>query len=378
MAVRKLKGSWWIDFQYRGERVRRRSPVNTRDGAMAFEREVREVVLREGSLAAYDARATRPKMPTFATFVARWLDEYVAINNKASERWNKATVVRAHLTPAFGTCRLDQITTANIEQYKQTKLGAGLSPKTINNHLVILRRCLATALEWDIEFKLPRFKPLRVPPQGFRFLSPSEIDRIVACAPSPWNAMIAVAADTGVRFSELIAFDWSDVDLAARRITVRRGCVRGVFDSPKNNRIRHLRLTAEAVAALTELPTHEGLVFTHRGKVVHDETARRHLAEACRAAGIEPIGWHVLRHSFASELIRRGATVYSVKDLLGHQSVEVTMRYAHLAQDSLDDSVLLLERRDGMSTWRQPGPHSHPVGAQPPLGLLNQTTEKAV
>ncbi|MBI5515245.1 MAG: site-specific integrase [Deltaproteobacteria bacterium] len=353
--------------------------MNTRDGAMAYERQLREEVLRHGSMARFEETVARPReVPTFAAFAVRWMAEYVASNNKTSERRNKATVLRAHLVPTFGTHRLDQIRTADIEQYKADAQGRGLAPKTINNHLVILRRCLATAVEWDIPLTLPRFKPLRVPPQGFRFLSPSEIGRLVCFAAPPWRTMIALAADTGLRFSELIALDWTDVDLAARRLTVRRGCVLGVFDSPKNNRIRHLRLTAEAAVAIEELPHRGGLLFTHRGKLINDETARRHLAEACRGAGIEPIGWHALRHSFASELIRRGASVFSVKELLGHQSVEVTMRYAHLGQETLDESVLLLERREKMSTWRQPAPllPNQIEGAHPRFSA--RITEKAV
>lgn len=345
---------------------------------MAFERKLREEILRHGSLERYEAALKPSEIPTFAEFSTRWLREYVAVNNKASERRNKTTVLRAHLVPAFGKTALDRITSADVEAYKATCQEKGLAPKTINNHLIILRRCLATAVEWDLPTKIPRFRPLRVPPQGFRYLSPDEIERVIAFANEPWRSMIALAADTGVRFSELIALDWTDVDLIAQRITIRRGCVGGVFDSPKNNRIRHLRLTAEARATLEALPHRVGLLFTNHDKVVNDETARRHLATACRSAGIEPIGWHVLRHSFASELVRRGASIFSVKELLGHRDVEVTMRYAHLSQNSLDDSVLLLDRHEPMSTWRQPPAPEPRRFDRPSLDIFPTAKEKTV
>lgn len=378
MAVTKIKRTWWVDLRWRGVRYRRRSPLNTRFGASEYEQQLRLELARHSNLDALDQRAAPPTMPTFAEFAVRWMDEYVRPKNKLSERINKQTVLRAHLVPAFGELRLDQINTVAVDRFVAAQLERGLAPKTINNHMVILRRCLATATEWDIPLKIPRIRPLRVPPQPFRFLRPDEINAIIAFATEPWRTMVAVAADTGVRFSELIALDWSDVDLAARRITIRRGCVKGVFDSPKNNRVRHLRLTAEAWAALDALPHREGLLFTNHGKVINDETARRHLAEACRRAGIEPIGWHALRHSFASELIRRGASVFSVKELLGHQDVEVTMRYAHLNQDSLDESVLLLDRPVGSAAGAQPIP---PATLPSPLSKeddVAKTTEKAV
>lgn len=323
---------------------------------MEFEQTLRSELVKRGTLDTLERRTTALKMPSFGEFAARWMAEYVRPTNKLSEQITKQTVLRAHLVPAFGDHRLDQITTVEVDRFVSSQLARKLSPKTINNHLVILRRCLVIASEWDIPVKVPRIRPLRVPPQAFRFLRPEEIDALVAFATEPWGTMIAITADTGVRFSELIALDWSDVDLAARRITISRGCVKGVFDSPKNNRIRHLRLTAEAGAALAALPHRTGLLFTNHGRVINDETARRHLADACIRAGIEPIGWHALRHSFASELIRRGASVFSVKELLGHQDIKVTMRYAHLNQDSLDESVLLLERGHA-SAGRLPEPH---------------------
>ena len=67
------------------------------------------------------------------------------------------------------------------------------------------------------------------------------------------------------------------------------------------------------------------------------------LRRACRRAGLRRIGWHVLRHSFASHLVMRGAPLKAVQEMLGHSTIEMTMRYSHLSPDVRRDAVRLLD-----------------------------------
>lgn len=74
-----------------------------------------------------------------------------------------------------------------------------------------------------------------------------------------------------------------------------------------------------------------------------NDTPRTGLLEAARQADLRPIGWHTLRHTFASHLVMRGAVLKSVQELLGHASLETPMRYAHLSPDVRRDAVGLLD-----------------------------------
>ena len=79
------------------------------------------------------------------------------------------------------------------------------------------------------------------------------------------------------------------------------------------------------------------------GKRLADSESKNPLAHACKRAGLRPIGWHCRRHTFASHLAMRGATLKVIQDLLGHSTIVMTMRYAHLAPEVGRDAVRLLD-----------------------------------
>jgi site-specific recombinase XerD len=85
------------------------------------------------------------------------------------------------------------------------------------------------------------------------------------------------------------------------------------------------------------------------GNLLTDGETRHPLWRACNRAGLRQIGWHCLRHTFASQLVMRGATMSAVQELLGHATILMTMRYAHLAPEVVRETVKLL---DGLgSNW---------------------------
>jgi integrase len=295
-----------------------------------------------------ETKEEKPKeVPTLDVFSKEFIENYADVNNRPSETRMKRSIFKHHLGPALGAKRLDEIGPRDVEAYKKLKLDAGRAAKSINNDLTILRKTLAIAREWGIIEHLPGIRWMKVPKPKFDFLTFDEAERLVKAADGDWPTTILVALRTGLRVGELLALRWDDVDLVAGRLMVRRSDWRGHVGPPKNGKTREVPLSPEAVAALRRHRHLRGdLVFSFEsGRALTENELRRPLYRACKRAGLRRIGWHVLRHSFASHLAMRGVAIKAVQELLGHSSIEMTMRYAHLSPDVRRDAVLLLDGR---------------------------------
>ena len=288
---------------------------------------------------------------TYAEFAMEFLQIYAVANNKLSEVETKERILRVHLIPAFGQYWLDEIGVAEVERYKAAKLGAGLKPKTINNHLTVLRRSLAVAEEWGLLATVPRLRQLRVARADIDFLSFDEAERLVTAAggyregDGDWQVMILTGLKTGLRISELRALRWEDVDLVVGRLMVRQAVVSGKIGTPKSNRPREIPLCDSLLTALQGIRHLRGpLVFcSAAGEMFSRSKTKWPLYRACQKAGLRRINYHCLRHSFASHLVMRGAPLKAVQELMGHSTIEMTMRYAHLSPEVRKDAVALLD-----------------------------------
>jgi integrase len=241
MSVRRRKWTdrngvkreaWVVDVQVVGKdgrlrRVQKVSPLQSRRAAEKLEHEIREELLQA------DVSAALPDVPTLAEFADRFMKTYAATNNKPSEIESKLSILRVHLVPALGQLRLDQIGAPEIEAYKAKKVESKLARKTVNNQLTVLRKLLATAVEWRLLPTTPQIKWLKTPSPEFDFLTFDEADQLIVGADDEWRAMITVALRTGLRLGELLALRLSDVDLDTGRIVVRRAVARGVIGTPK-------------------------------------------------------------------------------------------------------------------------------------------------
>src|SRR6266571_6059978 len=170
MAVRKIKQSWWVDFQFDGRRHRKRSPENSKAGAEAYEAVLRQKLAQGERL----AKVSNTKQ-TFGQFASKWFDEYVMPNNKFSECRTKKYILQGSLVPFFGKIPIEQITNQHIEQYKAKCIADGAARKTVNNRLAVFSKCVATAYEWlTLPGTPPKVVWLKCPPPGTDFLSPDE------------------------------------------------------------------------------------------------------------------------------------------------------------------------------------------------------------
>ena len=206
----------------------------------------------------------------------------------------------------------------------------------------------------------PEVEWLKVEPQEFDFLDFAEAKRLLDAADGEWRTMILVALRTGMRMGELLALRWQDVDLVAGRITVRQNAVKGKIGTPKSGKAREIALSNDTRAALKSHRHLRGpLVFCDMsGRMLKYTELRHPLWRTCKKAGLRPLGWHALRHSFASHLVMRGVPLKAVQELLGHSTIQMTMRYAHLGPQVTRDAVNLSDQEvseagnEASPTWR--------------------------
>lgn len=344
MPAKKYRGKWCADVivEIPGQgrkRLRRKSPIQTRRGAEQYANLLAESALSTST--PFDSERR------FSEHAVDFLENYAVANNKFSEVSTKEVILRVHLVPALGDRRLSEIGPAQIEQYKAQKLKDGLARKSVNNHLTVLRKALVVAQEWGLLAEVPVVKRLKVAKPEFDFLSFDEADRLLDAAEAEWLPMIGTALQTGLRLGELLALRWEDVDLVAGRILVRQAVAFGELGTPKSGRGREVPLSDTALRTLKAHRHLMGpLVFcAPDGSMMPRDKPRHPLHRACRRAGLRLIGWHALRHTFASHLVMRGAPIRAVQELLGHASIEMTMRYAHLSPEVARETVRLLDDR---------------------------------
>jgi integrase len=361
MTVRKRKWcdaqgrqheKWMIHVEHtwpdgRKETIRKVSPVQTKRGAEQFEREVRS------QLVSGQRKETVKKVPTLAAFADEFL-AYQATLNKPAVVDGKRMMLRLHLLPFFGKLRLDQIDERGLDAYTVEKLehvtprGVKMSPSTINQHLKLLGRMLRVARRWRVITEAPEIATLKQRKSEFDFLDFDEADAFLAGAVEhvpEWHPYLVVALRTGMRVGELIALRWrEDVDIERGRIRVQQSWTRKnrVFQTTKNDKIRELPLTWDAVEALrTQRSRTSGdLVFSHEdGSVLDDHATAYAIEKLTKKLGMRLLSNHVLRHTFASHAVMRGVPIRQVQEWLGHGSIVVTMRYAHLTE-GLGDNLI--------------------------------------
>ncbi|MFA5184687.1 MAG: tyrosine-type recombinase/integrase [Patescibacteria group bacterium] len=341
MSARKIKNSWWADFRFNGLRYRKRSPENSRAGAKTYEATCRS------KLAKGEPIITLQEAPketiTFKEFSKTWLNVYVKNNNRLSEQQHKEGCLRLYLVPYFGKYPLDQIGNLDIENFKAKIMKTKLSPDSINHFLSALSTCLKTAVDLDIIKNIPRIKRLRVTPNKFDYLTEEEAEQILAQTEGQIKEMIFFCLKTGVRFGELIALDWNDIDFQEKQITIRRSIVRGIMGSTKSNKIRYIPLIGSVSDMLIKRVKSHGFVFMRNKTHFTQHYSCKKLYQACRKAELRKIGWHKLRHTFASHLAQNGVSIQAIKELLGHSSITTTMRYSHLSPSALRAAMSVLE-----------------------------------
>jgi integrase len=298
------------------------------------------------------AEARRGELPgmvrtgaTFADAVAeymRWLEQDRA--RKPTTLRGYESIMRAHLLPAFGQRRLEDITADEVEAWSATLAARGLASPTRLRILTCLHGVMQRAKR---VWKLPRnpISDVEKPTQRhgaieLEVFSPEEIHALVRAAESEQDAAIFLtAAFTGLRRGELVALRWRSVDFAHRSIRVVASYSERALSTPKSGKARSVPMAPPVAEALARLAGREhddqedDLVFPGSfGGYLDGSALYRRYKLALKRAGLPPLRFHDLRHTFGTQVISNPAvSILQLKAWMGHADIDTTMKYLHYA-----------------------------------------------
>ena len=259
------------------------------------------------------------------------------------------SIIRSMLLPAFGEQPVESITTAQIEQWLAS---LPQSTRTRTLALVLMHGIFRRAKKvWGLPSNPAAEveKPPASRSNDLHVFSPEEVWALARAATSEADsAIFLTAAFTGLRLGELLALHWRDVDFAQSTVRVRASFSAGHLTTPKSGKVRAVPLAPDVASALARLGRREhwtgddDLVFAgEAGSYLDGSALRRRYKAALAAAGLRPLRFHDLRHTFGTRMIAK-ADIRRVQEWMGHADVQTTMRYLHYAPRD-EDARLVAE-----------------------------------
>jgi integrase len=256
-----------------------------------------------------------------------------------------------HMRDGLGKLRLNELSSFVLDEWVRSHIKRRYKPGTINKHIFLINRMLNVARHWGMidhnAFQNCVIKRLPLGDYKQRFLSEAELKSLLEACERDQHPFLFLFAKllilTGARSSEARLARWRDFDLQSRIWTV---------PVSKNGRSRRIVLSSAAIALLGEirikaerlyLPTkQQDYIFIN--PKFHKPYDSFHSAwdRARQRVELPEVRIHDLRHTYASLLINKGASIYEVQTLLGHHHVSMTQRYAHLAPNTLQSKVELV------------------------------------
>jgi integrase len=299
------------------------------------------------ALAAFLLKIEQPKVAASSITFSVAVERYLATKARKRSLTEDARIL-GHLREYFGNdTPLADITAARVADYKGFRLSTArkvgddtrpLTGATVNRALALLRHLLRLAHEeWEVLDKVPRIRLEREAEGRLRWLTPEEAARLLDVCRRSRNTdlldLVELALFTGMRRGEVLGLAWERVDRA-------RGVV--LLDVTKSGRRREVPLNGRADAVLARRGSKsEGPVFPSK----RWDAYRTAWDLAVGRAKLDNFRFHDLRHTFASWAVQGGATLQEVKDLLGHKSLAMTLRYGHLAPEHLRTAVARLDAK---------------------------------
>jgi integrase len=359
-----VDAGWWISYRDPEGKYRRRKIGPDRRAAGRVLAKV-QTELAEGSY--IDRRASCNT--TLAELRDGWLahikPERSEVNyNNERTRWPSLIRLLGEST------RADKISETTLERYRRRRVAEGMKPASINRELGALSSTMSWAVRHKLLQKRPRFDFQNPRNERLRFLSKDEARRLLLACPDEIRGFVQAALATGCRRGELLKMRWSWVDL-------RTGMIGLPATATKNKTARHVPVSDDMREVLLEARERAvpgcPFVLQKAGEPIKVSRLQAMFKTACEKAGISDLHIHDLRHTAASWMVQAGVDLYSVALVLGHKSIRMTQRYAHLAPDHLQAAIQAVN----FTTDARPTPGADP-GHQVNTGRVVKMRSKAI
>ena len=308
---------YWVRFRAHGQHVRRSAHTSRNAEAVAF----LQRLLAEHAAKARGDRTRHRYEETVEQFLAE-----ASIRPKTRACYTSSD--RA-CRPTFESRYIDEIDRRSLGEFVSKRKQSGVSDTTVRRDLAFLSSMCAMAVRWGwldtnpvTAFSKRTLKEAR---PRTRFLSSAEHEALLTNAAEHVRPAIALAVETGLRKEELFSLTTSAIDLARREIRL---------DQTKSGVPRRVPLTDAAIDIIRALLRQQGRPQTTYLLAKEDGTRyadmKKGFNAACRRAKITGVRWHDLRHTFASWFVQSGGDLYHLSRILGHSTVQMTIRYSHL------------------------------------------------
>jgi len=321
---------FWLRISYQGKRIQESLKTDNRKLAEKLYAKVLTNIVEGRYFETAKIKSTK-----FDDMTEKYLKEH-------SHSRDPRTVKT--LLTVFSGYMISQVTTKFIAEYKSMRLKS-VKPATVYQELALLRRMFNVAIrewEWCKDNPVSRLS-FSVGNRNARdrWLTPEEEKSLLDKATNPvWlRALIMVALHTGMRRGEILDLIWQNVDLLKRVIRIVKS---------KNGEKRTIPMSNTLFTMFKSMNVRDisGRVFPISGS-----SLRHAFDKIVEKACIEDFRFHDLRHTFATRLIQNGVDLYKVKELLGHKTITMTMRYAHHYPESLRSSIEVLDNCYNSATF---------------------------
>lgn len=333
-GVYRRGSTWWVRFQWHGKEFRRSARTTSKTVAQQYLAQMIEEHRRLD-------RGGRPRRAYREALERFCVEAMPALKPTTQRRYGTSF---RQLDPFFGSLLLDEINKTRLGEFVAARRRGGATGATIRRDLATLSGVCSCAVAWDYIDANPVSvfdrRHLKEAPPRTSYPSDADVRRLVGRAAPMMGRIVLFLAQTGMRQEEAVSLEWSQVSLQRREVRLTK---------TKTSAPRIVPLSDEAIGTLVGTPRHvtSSYVFWHGTGQRYSSFSSQYRNLAVRAG----VAWrcHDLRHKFASEFLQRTGDLAALQAILGHRTIAMTMRYAHVVTAHLHQAMAKFGTKVGTS-----------------------------